>query len=176
MCRETENITLNMHARETLVRARSWLIDEGWNKGSMHDNGWCLAGAITAVWDSDFGEDAMIRAQNVLAHVLCAIVQRCEIAEAPSKIGEIGQPLDPMCLANRDITVYNDLPTTTFADVLNLIDLGINRLDAKIAESCKCDYGLVVLEVDWGRLFDSVPSAVKGEFTTARGYATVFDG
>ena len=173
---ETENIALNMLARETLVKARSWLIDEGWQKGSMHEDGWCLAGAITAVWDSEFGEDAMIRAENVLAHVLMGIVQLGEAAEAIPTVGKIGQPLGPMCSVNCDITTYNDLPTTTFADVLNLIDLGIKRLDPIIVDPCRCDYGLVLVEVDWGRLLDFAPSTVVVELTTIGGTAKEFEG
>ena len=66
----SDNINLSMHAYETLIRARRWLIKEGWCKGSMSDNGWCIAGAITAVADDEYGEDVSIRSQNTLAHQL----------------------------------------------------------------------------------------------------------
>ena len=150
MLYDTKNVTLNQRARETLLRARRWLIEEGWSKGSMHDaDGWCLAGAITAVWDGEFGEEVLIRAENVLGHASEIVMPADEIDRVPVTVYERQDPAKPKNSVHCDITIYNDLPTTTFVDVLELIDLGIDLLDQTIADPCRCDFQTMLVVVGW---------------------------
>ena len=130
----TTNVTMNDLVRDVLMRTRRWLIDEGWCKGSMHDGGWCLAGAMTAVWDAEFGEMVMIRAERVLAHIA-----EKEMRDDTRSSGWV----------HPDITFFNDLPSTGFGDVIALIDRGIELVDARTIDPCTCDFAEVVVVVDW---------------------------
>ena len=131
MLYKSTNITLNDQTRDTLNRARSWLSDEGWTQGSMHDGGWCLAGALTAVWDHEFGEEVLTHSEKILEHHIQYIVPPC-------------QRLKPT-----DITTYNDRNDTSIQDILHLIDLGLDYLNSYENQLCKCAYRTVTLVVDW---------------------------
>lgn len=140
---QTTNVTMNDQVRELLVRTRRWLIDEGWCQGSMRDGGWCLAGAMTAVWDGEFGEGVLIRAERVLAHI--AEEKMKSRAEAMSDDTRSSDRVHP------DITIYNDLPSTEFCDVITLIDRGVELVHARIIDPCVCDFGEVVVVVQQKR-------------------------
>ncbi len=127
----TTNLTLDQRARETLVRTRRWLTEYGWCKGSMHDGGWCLFGAMTAVWDAEFGEEVLVRAESVLRRVLL-------VSGESERINH----------HHMDLTEYNDLTTTVFHDILQLIDDGIGFIDAQMVDPCGCDFAEVVVVVD----------------------------
>ena len=145
----SENVSVNLHTHETLTRARQWLINEGWSKGAMSDNGWCIVGAITAVTDEEYGEEVSIRIQNLLAHQLHLLLSPKEFAELMPKFGVKPDRHDHLCSNCPDIVAYNDRPATEFNDILRLIDLGIAQIDSKIANPCKCDFETVVVAVDW---------------------------
>ena len=133
MLYKSTNVTLNEQTRETLFRARRWLCDEGWTQGSMHDEGWCLAGALTAVWDHEFGEEILIRSENILAHQI-------QYIGPPSKYRK---PID--------ITTYNDCGDTRIEDILHLIDLGLENFNDHEFHVCNCAYKTVTVVVDWAK-------------------------
>ena len=150
MLYDTKNVTLNQRARETLVRARRWLIEDGWSKGSMHNaDGWCLAGAMTAVWDDEFGEEELIRAENVLAHLADDKTTLVEFAGGSRRrdLFDVSEELSGT--RHRDVSMFNDLPSTTLVDVLELIDLGIGLLDQTIVDPCRCDFQTMLVVVGW---------------------------
>ena len=161
---DTKNVTLNQRARETLVRARRWLIEEGWSKGSMHNaDGWCLAGAITAVWDDEFGEEVLIRAENVLAHLTDDKTTLVEFAGGSRRrdLFDVSEELSGT--RHRDVSMFNDLPSTTLVDVLELIDFGIRYFETRISRPCRCDFEVVVTVIDWTNEHNAASSVLKRE-------------
>ncbi len=99
----------------------------------MHDGGWCLAGALTAVWDQEFGEEVLMRSENILAHQIQYVVP-------PSKYRK---PID--------ITTYNDSGDTGVEDILRLIDLGLDSLKNHETHVCNCAHKTVTVVVDWAK-------------------------
>ena len=94
----------------------------------MHDDGWCLAGALTAVWDHEFGEEALVRSENILAHQIQYVV--------------------PSSKYRKPIDTYNDYVDTRVEDIIHLIDLGLDSLQNHV---CNCAYKTVNVVVDWGK-------------------------
>ena len=158
------DFTVNDLALEIFVKARRWLNDEGWGKGSMHDGGWCLAGALTAVWDAEFGEDALIRAEQILGHVLYGMLTPDERAEMILRSDYESGCLDGKCSDSMEMTVYKDLPTTIFADVMALIELGITSLEPRSKDLSRLNFASVIVVVDWNRDLDEMNCASERDF------------
>ena len=99
----------------------------------MHDGSWCLAAALTAVWDEEFGEEVLMRSENILAHQIQYV--------APAS--KYRKPID--------ITTYNDCGDTRFEDILQVIDLGLYSLTNCETHVCNCAYKTVTVVVEWAK-------------------------
>lgn len=113
-----------MTTSELLRAAKQLLQTEGWIKGEYHTvNGYCLSGALRQ------------SAQIPIDYPLATPDQINTVSRACITIGRI--LIENRYAMRPDIPVFNDLPTTTLRDVLDVLDKAIAAESETLEEKAK---------------------------------------